>query len=144
VFEILVVDDEPDICWALESALRDAGFRVTPVSGGVGAIREVRERSFDAAIVDVKLPGKSGLEVSRQIRGLDPRLKVVLISGYHYADDQPIQAVIRQGECQGFISKPFDLDQVSVLLRRVIEEGRASPRPERSLSQAGANQKGGE
>ncbi|MBI2881038.1 MAG: response regulator [Candidatus Tectomicrobia bacterium] len=129
MFEILVVDDEADICWALESALRDAGFRVTPVSGGVGAIREVAERRFDAAIVDVKLPGKSGLEVSQQIRGLDPRLKVVLISGYHYADDPPIQTVIRQRECQGFISKPFDLDQVSALLRRVIEEDRASPRP---------------
>lgn len=130
MFEILVVDDEPDICWALESALHGAGFRVTPVGGEIGAIREVTERSFDAAIIDVKLPGKSGLEVSRQIRGLDPRLKVVLISGYHYADDQPIQAVIQQGECQGFISKPFDLDQVSALLRRVIEEDRASPRPE--------------
>jgi len=144
VFEILVVDDEPDICWALESALRDAGFRVTPVSGGIGAIREVTGRSFDAAIVDVKLPGKSGLEVSRQIRRLDPRLKVVLISGYHYADDQPIQAVIRQGECQGFISKPFDLDQVSALLRRVIEEDRASPQPEPSPVSSGATLRGGE
>lgn len=137
MFEILVVDDEADICWALESALRDAGFRVTPVGGGVAAIREVAERSFDAAIVDVKLPGKSGLEVSQQIRELDPRLKVVLISGYHYADDQPIQAVMRQGECQGFISKPFDLDQVSALLRRVIEEDRASPRLEPSPVSSG-------
>lgn len=137
MFEILVVDDEADICWALESALRDAGFRVTPVSGGIGAIREVTERSFDAAIVDIKLPGTSGLEVSQQIRRLDSRIKVVLISGYHYADDPPIQAVIRQGECQGFISKPFDLDQVSALLRRVIEEDRVSPGPSRVQCQAG-------
>ena len=122
MFEILVVDDEADICWALESALRDAGFRVTPVNEGLGAIREVTERSFDAAIVDVELPGKSGLEVSQQIRKLDPGLKVVLISGYHYADDQPIQTVIREGGCEGFISKPFDLDEVSALLRRVIKE----------------------
>lgn len=130
MFEILVVDDEAGICWAMDSALRDAGFRVTPVSGGDGAIREVAERRFDAAIVDIRLPGRSGLELAQQIRELDPRLKVVLISGYHYADDQPIQALIRQGKCQGFISKPFDLDQVSALLRWVIEEDRASPRPE--------------
>ncbi|MDP3722515.1 MAG: response regulator [Candidatus Omnitrophota bacterium] len=144
MLEILVVDDEADICWALEIALRDAGFRVTPVSGGIGAIREVAERHFDAAIVDVKLPGKSGLEVSQQLRRLDSRIKVVLISGYHYADDQPIQAVMRQGKCHGFISKPFDLDQVSALLRRVIEEDRASPLPELSPVSSGANLRGGE
>ena len=127
MIEILVVDDEPDICWALESALGDAGFRVTPANGGPDAIREVAGRSFEAAIVDVKLPGKSGLEVSHEIRRLDPRLKIVLISGYHYAEDRAIQAEMRQGECQGFISKPFDLDEVSALLRMVMGEGGESP-----------------
>ena len=123
MLEILVVDDEQDICWALEQALGDEGFWITQVTRGEDAIRELRGRSFDAAIIDVKLPGKSGIEVSRAIRQLVPRLPIVLISGYHYEDDQPIQEGIRQGAYQGFISKPFELDGVSALLRRIIKEG---------------------
>jgi DNA-binding NtrC family response regulator len=79
------------------------------------------------AIVDVKLPGMSGLEVSRLIGQLDPRMKIVLISGYHYEEDQPIQEGIRQRMYRGFISKPFDLDEVSALVRRVLAEDDSSP-----------------
>jgi len=120
MLEILVVDDEQDICWALEQGLVDEGVRITQVHRGEDAIREVRGRSFDVAVIDVKLPGKSGIEVSRAIRQLAPRLPIVMISGYHYENDQPIQEGIRSGAYQGFISKPFELDQVSALLRRVI------------------------
>jgi DNA-binding NtrC family response regulator len=126
--DVLILDDEQDICWALEVALRGEGFRITQVGRGEEAIREVAARRFDAAIIDVKLPGKSGLAVSEALRQLDPGLKIVMISGYHYEEDQPIQEGIRRGNYQGFISKPFELDQVSVLLRQVIGEGRESPR----------------
>ncbi|MGD0265040.1 MAG: response regulator [Candidatus Methylomirabilota bacterium] len=125
--DILVVDDEKDICWALENALGDEGYHITQVNRGEDAIREVKQRSFDMAIVDVKLPGMSGLEVSRLIGQLDPRLKILMISGYHYEEDQPIQEGIRQRMYRGFISKPFELDEVSALVRRVLAEDDSSP-----------------
>ena len=125
--EILVVDDEKDICWALDKGLVDEGVHITQVHRGEDAIQAVRGRSFDAAIIDVKLPGKSGIEVSRLIRELAPRLPIVMISGYHYVEDQPIQEGIQRGAYQGFISKPFELDEVSALLRRLIKEGLESP-----------------
>ncbi|MBI5380236.1 MAG: response regulator, partial [Nitrospirae bacterium] len=116
MLEILVVDDEKDICWALEKGLMDEGVRITQVHRGEDAIQTVRGRSFDAAIIDVKLPGKSGIEVSRVLRQMAPCMKIVMISGYHYEEDQPIQEGIRQGAYQGFISKPFELGEVSALL----------------------------
>ena len=125
--DILVVDDEKDICWALENALGDEGYHITQVNRGEDAIREVRQRPFAVAIVDVKLPGMSGLEVSRLIGQLDPRLKILMISGYHYEEDQPIQEGIRQRMYRGFISKPFELDEVSALVRRVLAEDDSSP-----------------
>ncbi len=127
--DILVVDDEKDICWALESALGDEGYRITQVHRGEDAIREVRQRGFDMAIVDVKLPGMSGIEVSRLIGQLDPRLKILMISGYHYEEDQPIQEGIRQRMYRGFISKPFELDEVAALVRRVLADNENSPSP---------------
>ena len=125
--DILVVDDEKDICWALENTLGDEGYHITQVNRGEDAIREVRQRPFAVAIVDVKLPGMSGLEVSRLIGQLDPRMKIVLISGYHYEEDQPIQEGIRQKVYRGFISKPFELDEVSALVRRILAEAENSP-----------------
>src|SRR5574341_356605 len=127
--DILVVDDEHDICWALENVLGDEGHRVTQVHRGEEAIREVQQRAFTVAIVDVKLPGMSGLEVSRAIHHLDPRLKIVMISGYHYEEDPPIQEGMRQRIYRGFISKPFELEDVSALVRRVLAEKGHLPSP---------------
>ena len=129
MIDILVVDDEKDICWALENALGDEGYRITQVNRGEDAIREVTQRAFDVAIVDVKLPGMSGIEVSRVIGQLDPRMKIVVISGYHYEEDQPIQEGIQRKVYRGFISKPFELDEVSALVRSVLAENEASPSP---------------
>lgn len=125
--DILVVDDEKDICWALENALGDEGYHITQVNRGEDAIREVKQRPFAVAIVDVKLPGMSGIEVSRAIGQLDPRMKIVIISGYHYEEDQPIQEGIRRRMYRGFISKPFELDEVSALVRRVLAENENTP-----------------
>ena len=105
------MDDEKDICWALEKGLSDEGVRITQVHRGEDAIQAVRGQSFDAAIIDVKLPGKNGIEVSRGIRQIVPQLPIVMISGYYYEEDQPIRDGIRNGEFQGFISKPFELDE---------------------------------
>lgn len=127
--DILVVDDEQDICWALENVLGDEGHRITQVHRGEDAIREVQHRPFTVAIVDVKLPGMSGLDVSRAIRQLDPRLKIVMISGYHYEEDQPIQEGMRQRIYRGFISKPFELEDVSALVRKVLAENEHTPPP---------------
>ena len=136
--ELLVVDDERDIGWALEKTLGDEGFQITHVTGGEDAIREVKRRRFDAAIIDVKLPGENGIEISGAIRQLAPRLPIFMISGYHYEDDQPIQEGIRRGDYQGFISKPFELDEVSALLKRIIKEGLESPSlPHPTLSPVG-------
>jgi DNA-binding NtrC family response regulator len=125
--DILVVDDEKDICWALENTLGDEGYHITQVNRGEDAVREVKQRPFAVAIVDVKLPGMSGIEVSRVIGHLDPRMKIIMISGYHYEEDQPIQEGMRRRVYRGFISKPFELDEVSALVRRVLAEDENSP-----------------
>lgn len=128
MIELLVVDDEEDICWALRKGLTGEGVNVTPVERGEDAIREVMERRFDAAVIDVKLPGKSGIDISRILRQLAPWLPVLIMSGYHYEQDPPIQEGLRRGEYEGFINKPFELDHVVSLLRRaVLKRSRVVP-----------------
>lgn len=120
MIELLVVDDEEDICWALRQALAGEGVNVTSVERGEDAIREVMERRFDAAVIDVKLPGKSGIDISRILRQLTSRLPVFIMSGYYYEQDPPIQEGLRRGEYEGFINKPFELDHVVSLVRRAV------------------------
>ncbi|MFN3476690.1 MAG: response regulator, partial [Candidatus Methylomirabilales bacterium] len=78
--------------------------------------------AFALAIVDAKLPGRSGFELSKLMRQQDPRLKILLLSGYYYEDDQPIQEGLKRGDFVGFISKPFELDEVSALAKKVLQE----------------------
>lgn len=120
--DLLIVDDEQDICWALEVGLEGEGYQITHVTGGEDALREVERRGFTLAIVDAKLPGRSGLELSKLMRQRDPRLKILLLSGYYYEDDLPIQEGLERGDFIGFISKPFKLDEVSALVKRLVGE----------------------
>lgn len=122
---ILVVDDEADICWALEIGLNEEGYEIAHANEGKDALSIMRNRAFDLAIIDVKLPGKNGLEVARIAKDINPDLKILIISGYHYEDDDPIQEGIQRGEYQGFISKPFELDEVLDLVKRVTKDDRS-------------------
>ncbi len=117
---ILVADDEPSVRVLLEQALAARGALVEPVANGLHAaqaLEEAREGlGFDAAIVDVQLPGLSGFEVIRRVRDTDPDIHLVSISGLEPdADDREF---LRRTRTQ-FVGKPFSLgDVVDALLVR--------------------------
>ena len=119
---ILVVDDEPDMCWALAHILRPAGYAVATALTGAEALALVAgcERPYAVAFVDAKLPGQDGLELAATIRQVSPQTAIVLISGYYYQEDGPIVAAIRQELIVGFVSKPFQLDQVRLLAHEAL------------------------
>jgi CheY-like chemotaxis protein len=69
---ILIVDDEPDICLALEDLLRHAGYTVRSVMTGREALHEAEQSPFGAVILDLGLPDLSGFAVLRGLEELDP------------------------------------------------------------------------
>lgn len=121
---ILVVDDEPDMCWALENILRPAGYAVTTTTRGQKALHLLGEESYAAAFVDAKLPDMEGLELASLIQRQSPRTGIVLISGYFYEEDEMVTARVDQGLFIGFIAKPFDLEKVRDLARQAIGHGK--------------------
>jgi DNA-binding NtrC family response regulator len=123
---ILVVDDEPDMCWALTNILHPAGYAVVTATTGSKALTLVagRESPYAVAFVDAKLPDADGLELAAQIRQKSPQTAVILISGYYYHEDDTIVEGLRQHLIVGFVSKPFQIDQVRLLARRAVEHGR--------------------
>lgn len=105
--KILIVDDEPDMCWALEHLLQKNGFLTIKASSGWQAIDLLASGSFQAAFLDAKLPDIEGLELARQFREKAPQMRIMLISGFYYNDDVAIEKALSEGLICGFISKPF-------------------------------------
>lgn len=118
---ILIVDDEPDMCWALENILRPAGYTVTTTTSGAEALELVARQHFAVAFVDAKLPDLDGLELAALIRQQSPHTAIVLISGYFYQEDKAITEGLQDELFIGFMAKPFDLDEIRRMARQAVE-----------------------
>ncbi len=103
----LIVDDEPDTCWALKHVLEKQGVDSRLALRAEQALDEVHGFHYALALLDAKLPDMEGLELARRIRVLRPGMPIIVISGYFYSDDPAIQEALGNGLIQGFVSKPF-------------------------------------
>jgi len=117
---ILVIDDEPGLCWALENILLPAGYEVATTTSGVEALELLSGESYAAAFVDAKLSDLDGLELAALIREQSPRTAIILISGYYYQEDTTVVEGMQEGLFIGFIGKPFDLEEVRVMARQAV------------------------
>ena len=110
---LLIVDDEPNIRSSLQGALGREGYQVE-VAGDVAAARALLREAFDVVLLDVRLPGESGLELLAEIREAAPDTTVLMMSG-HATIDAAVQAT-RLGAFD-FLEKPVALERLLVLLR---------------------------
>jgi len=123
---ILVVDDDRDMCWALEAALASVGYRVETVGTAQSAIASVAERAFPVAFVDARLPDMDGLGLVDKLRGLRPAMRIVMISGYYLDDDPRISDAMRTSRIDGFFAKPF---QIATIAKAARGDNGGNPRP---------------
>jgi len=114
---VLIVDDEPDVCWALKRILNASGILSVTAASGHEALRLTRQEPLLLAFVDAKLPDGEGLELARRLREAAPGLSIVLISGYFYRDDTEIAEALAAGVVDGFVSKPFQHDAIRTIVR---------------------------
>jgi len=122
---ILVVDDEPDMCWALDRILRTAGYAVSTATSASEALELVAKEEYAVAFVDAKLPDTDGLALAALIRRIHPNTVAVLISGYYDIEDELVTRGLEQGVFERFIAKPFEAELIRVVARRAVE--RATP-----------------
>jgi DNA-binding NtrC family response regulator len=108
----LIVDDEPDMCWALEHILKKRGLVSKKALTGKDALALMEVNRFRLAFVDAKLADIEGLELARRLRKIDSGIHIVMISGYFYRDDDAVQKAAAEGLINGFIGKPFDHDEI--------------------------------
>ena len=113
---ILIVDDDEKICWAFEQFLTDEGYNPIIASNAEEGLRQIENNRPDLVMLDIRLPGISGLEALQEIKKIDPQIQVVIMTAYHN-----VETTITAMRLQAFdfLPKPIDLDQVKAILNRV-------------------------
>ena len=119
---ILLVDDEPGILKTLGRALREEGHEVVTSSSSEEAWRQLTDRSFDVLVVDHRMPGRTGLELIRDLVAAVPeaeRPQVILMTA-HATVDNAIEAM-KLGAYH-YLQKPFEIEELQVEVGRAIQD----------------------
>src|SRR5687767_9691305 len=123
---VWLVDDDASIRWVLERALRQGGMSPTAFDHADTALAALRRDRPDVLITDVRMPGRSGLELLTEIRGSQPELPVIVMTA-HSDLDSAVAAY--QGGAFEYLPKPFDIDQAVDLVRRAAQQRVRVPEP---------------
>jgi two-component system KDP operon response regulator KdpE len=121
---ILVVDDEPQILQALGTTLRGAGYEIETAETGEDALAKAKVRPPDGVILDLVLPGMSGVEVCRELRGWSDAAVLVL----SVVGDEPEKVAALDAGADDYVTKPFGMDELLARLRAALR--RAQPETE--------------
>lgn len=134
--DILIVDDERDICDLVAGVMEDEGYEARTASDSDAALEAIRQRRPSLALIDVWLQGSrlDGLGLVEAIKAFDPTLPIIVISG-HGGIDTAV-AAIRRGAFD-FIEKPFEAEHLLHLVARATESERLKFEYERLRERAG-------
>jgi two-component system response regulator HydG len=115
---ILVIDDEVDICLLLKRFLERKGFIVETAHKGADGLKAVSKQSFDLVISDFRLPDFNGLELLKEIKALRPAVPVIVITGY--SDIRMAVEVIKYG-AYDYVTKPLYPEELLNMVKEALE-----------------------
>jgi len=119
--KVLIIDDEAGLRDMLAFGLSDRGYQVVPAAQGEEGVEKARRENFDLVVCDIMMPGKSGVEVLREIKEIQPDTEVIMATGY--ATLETAVESMKQGAFD-YIPKPYGLDQLCSVFDRAIERRR--------------------
>lgn len=130
---LLVVDDEPQILRVMRTSLPARGFDVRTASSGEEALAEIRKEAPDVVILDLMMPGMSGLEVCRRLREFS-KVPIVVLSARGSEGDKVLALDLGADD---YVTKPFGMEELMARVRAVLRR-LSSPAADSGLWTAGA------
>src|ERR1700722_16013421 len=124
---ILVVDDEMSIRRALHATLHKLGFQTVEAARGEEALSLVRANSFDAVLLDINMPGMTGIDTCRNMRQLFPRIPILMLTVRDSEDDK-VEAL--DAGADDYITKPFQLRELTARIRAAMRCSKESTPPQ--------------
>lgn len=122
--DVWLVDDDASIRWVLERALRQGGMQTTSFEEAESVLAALKRAEPDVLITDIRMPGRSGLDLLDEIRAQRPKLPVIVMTA-HSDLDSAVAAY--QGGAFEYLPKPFDIDQALELVRRAAAQSHRLP-----------------
>jgi two-component system, NtrC family, response regulator AtoC len=117
--KIMVIDDEQLVRWSLEQKLTREGYEVETAATGEEGLERLKQDNHELVLLDLRLPGMSGVQVLQEIKKLDRDIGVIVLT----ADAEIARAVecVRLG-AHNYLCKPFEFDEVRMALEKAREE----------------------
>ena len=118
---LLIADDDKNLRFSFRTMMKKEGYEVDEACDGPSAIEKVSTGSYDAMVMDVRMPGMSGLEAFSRIRAGNPKLPVIIATAYG-TTETAIEAM-RLG-AYDYILKPFDVEELKRIVASAVEDSR--------------------
>lgn len=118
---LLVVDDQSGVRRLLFEAFTDDGLNVETAASGSEALQKIKNGNIHLVLLDIKMPGMSGLDTLRGLRKLDPDMPVIMLTAYSELD---MVAEAKKLGVRHYVTKPFDLNEVRYLVKALLSEER--------------------
>jgi len=116
---ILIVDDDINLCTILSEELAEVGYTTNFLNNGEKVARFVSSNHVDLILLDLKMPGKDGFDVLKDLEhSNNSQPKVIVLTAY--ADVKSAIDSAKMGACD-FISKPYDFDELLITIRKVLQ-----------------------
>jgi len=116
---ILIVDDEPIVRESLRDWLQDAGYKVMTAESGEEALEIINKNNFSVMILDIRLPGRTGIAVLKEVRVKKPDLKTIIITAYPNSD---LTAEAMKLGALDYLIKPIVPDDLERLVRDAVRK----------------------
>lgn len=120
--QILVVEDEPKVAGALREGLETEGYQVTVAETGEDGFFHASAKSFDLIILDVMLPGRTGIEVLNTLRRQGDKTPVLLLTAKDAIEDRVLGL---DSGADDYLVKPFALEELSARIRALLRRNRS-------------------
>jgi two-component system KDP operon response regulator KdpE len=131
----LVVDDEPALRKTIRASLAAGGYAVEEAGTGGEAVGAIQQRPFDLVLLDVNMPGMSGIEACRQIRAVAPRMGIIMVT-VRDAEEDKVRAL--EAGADDYVTKPFRYRELIARLGAVLRRTRLETSEEPRILQVGA------
>jgi two-component system KDP operon response regulator KdpE len=130
----LVVDDEPSLRKTLRTSLAASGFAVEEARNGEEAWGAVQQRVFDLVLLDINMPGSSGIDACRRIRTFAPQTGIVMVTVRETENDK---VTALEAGADDYVTKPFRLRELVARLRAVLRRTHSQNAPGQEILRAG-------
>ena len=119
--KIIIIDDEASVRRALHTTLLSLGFDIGEAASGDEAIELCRIIKYDAALLDINMPGRSGIETCVQLRKMAPQLAILMLS---VNDDEELKVKALEAGADDYVSKPFHMRELTARIRAALRRTR--------------------